>query len=85
MPWHEALFELTAWTAGRWTPEQAEAVMLALAPGPESPRTQAEIAEVLGVTRQAVQSRLSGAGWDAIHRAAVVLAHDWTARGPDHG
>lgn len=33
-----------------------------------------------------VQSRLSGAGWDAIHRAAsVVQAHDWTERSPDHG
>ncbi len=76
LPWHRALFELAAWNAGRWTPEQAEAVALAL--DPRARRTQAEIAGVLGVTRQAVQSRLSGAGWDALSGAVeAVRTHDW--------
>lgn len=81
LPWHVALFELATWTAGRWTPEQAEAVALAL--GPQARRTQAEIAEVLGVTRQAVQSRLSGAGWDALSRSVeAVQSHDWGVTNP---
>ncbi|TVP48682.1 MAG: hypothetical protein EA350_02970 [Gemmatimonadales bacterium] len=74
--WHDALFDLVLWIAGRWTPEQAEAVSLAL--DPRERRTQAEIAGMLGVTRQAVQARLSGAGWDALAGAvAAVAAHDW--------
>jgi hypothetical protein len=75
--WQEALFEMAVWIAGRWTPEQAEAVGLAL--DPREHRTQAEIAEILGVTRQAVQARLSGAGWDALAGAvSAVRAHDWS-------
>jgi hypothetical protein len=76
--WHEALFDMAAWIGGRWTPEQAEAVGLAL--DPRDRRTQAEIAEILGVTRQAVQARLSGAGWDSLTRAiSAVREHDWSA------
>ncbi len=75
--WHQALFEMALWIARRWTPEQAEVVSLAL--DPRARRTQAEIAEVLGVTRQAVQARLSGAGWDAVAGAVtVVREHDWS-------
>jgi hypothetical protein len=74
--WHEALFDLAVWIAGRWTPEQAEAVSLALEP--RERRTQADIAEMLGVTRQAVQARLSGAGWDALAGAvSAVREHGW--------
>jgi hypothetical protein len=75
--WHVALFDLAVWIAGRWTPEQAEAVSLALEP--REHRTQAEIADILGVTRQAVQARLSGAGWDALAGAvSAVREHDWS-------
>jgi hypothetical protein len=77
--WHEALFELAVWVAGRWTPEQAEAVTLAL--DPRERRTQADIAGMLGVTRQAVQARLSGAGWDALAGAvSAVAVHDWSGQ-----
>ncbi len=75
--WQKALFDLALWIAGRWTPEQAEAVTLVL--DPHERRTQAEIAEILGVTRQAVQARLSGAGWDALAGAvSAVREHDWS-------
>jgi len=74
--WHEAIFDMAVWIAGRWTPEQAEAVSLAL--DPRERRTQADIAAILGVTRQAVQARLSGAGWDALAGAvSAVREHDW--------
>lgn len=70
---------MALWIAGRWTPEQAEAVSLAL--DPRERHTQAEIAETLGVTRQAVQARLSGAGWDALAGAVTaVRKHDWSGQ-----
>lgn len=76
--WHEVVFDMAHWIAGRWTPEQAEAVSLAL--DPRERRTQADMAGILGVTRQAVQARLSGAGWDAVVGAVTaVREHDWGA------
>jgi len=73
--WHHAIFDLAFWAASRWTPDQAEAVSLALDP---ERRTQAEIADMLSISRQAVQQRLSGAGWDAVSGAIeAVREHDW--------
>jgi hypothetical protein len=68
----EAIFEMATWIASRWTTAQAEAVMLAL--GPEI-RTQAEIAGLLSITQQAVQKRLSGAGWDVLSVALEAVRH----------
>jgi hypothetical protein len=62
-PWAGAAVELADWIAARWSREQAEAVSLALDPSGPS---QGEIAARLGVTRQAVQARLSGAGFQAL-------------------
>lgn len=58
-PWQPALLTLAEWHASRWSREQAEAVA-ALLP-PDTP-TQATVAADLGITRQALQARLSGAG-----------------------
>jgi hypothetical protein len=77
--WHHAVFDLAAWIAGRWSAEQAEAFALALPPNRQP--TQAEIADRLGITRQAVQLRLKGAGWDAFSSPLdAVLRHDWVVR-----
>lgn len=62
-PWHEAIYDLVDWQSARWTPEQAEAVVLAI--DPAAP-TQAEMAAELHITRQALQARLSGAGLSAM-------------------
>lgn len=80
-PWHWALFDLTLWIASRWSPEQAEAVALALdgLHGPR-PMRQQDIAARLGVTRQAVQARLRSAGWGALQAALEAMhGHDWTS------
>ncbi len=48
-----------------WTPEQAEAVAMAL--NPEAP-TQTEMARDLGISPQALSYRLAGARWPTIRR-----------------
>lgn len=65
-PFHMAIFALLGHQTSRWTAAQAEAVALALEHGDE---TQARLAERLGVTRQAVQSRLAAAGLAALEPA----------------
>jgi hypothetical protein len=73
---HEAVFHLVHFIATRWSAEQAQAIILALAPdhGP----TQEDIAQPLGISRQAVQLRLKGAGWDALAPALdQVRRGDW--------
>lgn len=67
--WQSALVTLADWHISRWSAEQAEACALALAPDAPS---QTALAERLGITRQAVAARLSGAGlaaWDPALRA----------------
>lgn len=60
-----------------WSPEQAQAVRLKLAPG-TSP-TQGEMAAHLGITRQAIGARLQAAGYPLIENACLVFrAHDFT-------
>ncbi len=61
--WQSAIFDLIEHQVSSWTPPQAKAVAMALRDGRT---TQADIAEGLGVTRQAVQIRLAGAGYAAI-------------------
>ncbi|MEZ5779933.1 MAG: winged helix-turn-helix transcriptional regulator [Paracoccaceae bacterium] len=69
-PLHAAILDLLDERTGRWTPEQAEAMAFAL--HPDDP-TQADIAERLGISPQAVNYRLRGAGAAAIKRAL----HAW--------
>lgn len=74
--WHHGIFDLAIWIASRWSAEQAEAVALAIDPIRQP--TQAEIADDLGITRQAVQLRLRSAGWDALQTSLdAILYHDW--------
>ena len=65
-PLHRAIVALLDERSTRWTPEQARAIALALAP---SEPTQAEIAATLGISAQAVNYRLAGAGWNALRQA----------------
>ena len=71
--WKPAVLDLAHWQAGRWTREQAEAVALAL----DHPRpADAALAEKLGITRQALQSRLKGSGIMAMSRALLAFEQD---------
>ena len=54
-----AILDLTEFITAGWTTTQAQAMAHALR---NYPRTQDDIASELGITRQAVQSRLAGAG-----------------------
>lgn len=61
-PWHDALVALAEWHSARWSREQAEAMALTLT---TPDMTQSQAANRLGITRQAWQARLSGAGYPA--------------------
>jgi hypothetical protein len=65
-PWQTAIFDLIEHQVSGWTPPQAKAVAMALRDGQ---MTQADIADDLGITRQAVQIRLAGAGYAALENA----------------
>ena len=60
LPWKLAVFSYLDWQSGRWSPEQAEAVAIAFSFSPPKPRS---VAEILGISRQAAQSLLNGAGF----------------------
>lgn len=65
-----AIIDLAEWIAAGWTATQAEAVAIHL----EGQLTRHEdIAEKLGVTRQAIQSRLSGAGLSYFDNALYAI------------
>ncbi|MCR8723883.1 hypothetical protein [Frigidibacter sp. ROC022] len=76
-PLHEAILALVEQQSQRWTAAQAEAVALSLIhPG----RTHAQLAAQLGVTRQAVQSRLASAGAAALEPALRAFElYPWEA------
>jgi len=69
-PSRHALFSYLAWQSERWTPEQAEALVLACSHHPPRPK---EVYEVLEITRQAAEARLKGAGYHPIHDALVAF------------
>jgi hypothetical protein len=69
-PWAGASEALVDWIAARWSREQAEALALALDPAAPP---QGDIAARLGVTRQAVQARLSAAGLPALLPALAAF------------
>ena len=81
-PAQVAIIDLAEYAATGWTPTQAEAMALHL-----EGRLQRheDIAARLGVTRQAIQSRLSGAGLPYFDNALYAMRnHDFTtpAQGP---
>jgi hypothetical protein len=65
-PWVDGLLHLLEFIAERWSPPQAEAIEMALAPGWD---VQADLAARLGITKQAIGSRLKGAGYPAVASA----------------
>ncbi|PYE85875.1 hypothetical protein [Pseudoroseicyclus aestuarii] len=71
--YQQAIFQLAGYICGGWTERQAEAIALAI----EHPDdTQDSLAQRLGVTRQAVQKRLAGAGWGVLREAAEAFESD---------
>jgi hypothetical protein len=79
-PWHQAIFDLVDWQSSRWSREQAKAVMLALDPRDE---TQKDLAKTLNITRQAVQARLSSAGYPALTGALLAFERSEYREPPD--
>jgi hypothetical protein len=72
---HEAIFALADWHSARWSREQAEAMALALSA--DMP-TRSKIAKHIGISRQAVDARLSGAGYAAWQESLWAFeTHNW--------
>lgn len=75
--WQAALFDLIEHQVSSWTQPQAQAVAMALRNGE---LTQADIAQKLAISRQAVQMRLSGAGYSALENSLAAFEHlNWEA------
>ena len=73
--WLGGLLPLAEFVIDRWSPPQAEAVSMALEPGWT---VQGQLADRLGISRQAMHTRLKGAGYPAIAAAiAAFETHDW--------
>ena len=67
-----AIVDLAEFITDGWTAAQAEAVALSLQ---HPTHTHDDIAKALGITRQAVQSRLAGAGLSFFDNARHALKH----------
>jgi hypothetical protein len=70
--WQTAIFDLVEHQVSSWTAAQAQAVAIALRDGQ---LTQADIAENLQISRQAIQLRLAGAGYFALENALAAFEH----------
>jgi hypothetical protein len=68
-PWQMAIVDLIDWHTAHWTAAQAEAVAMSLRHG----ENHQQLAARLGITRQAMQSRLAAAGINALDRAIAVF------------
>jgi hypothetical protein len=75
-PLHGAVVDLLDERSGRWTASQAEATALYIAP--DDP-TLADLAARLGITAQAVNYRLAGAGAPALRRTLETWEAGWPA------
>ena len=79
-PWQNAAVTLIEELVSGWTAAQAEAAAISLL----GDMTQEDIAKQLGVTRQAVQMRLAGAGYAALGDALHAFRnHDFAMRPQD--
>lgn len=79
--WIDAIIALTQFQTDRWSQEQAQAVALAL---DQDNKTVEELARPLGITRQAMQARLKGAGFHALTNAIYAFqSYDYLSE-PDH-
>ena len=73
-----AIVDLAEHIMAGWTPAQAEAVALSLQMRSSHHET---IAAAVGITRQAAQSRLAGAGWSYFDNAlAAMRIHDYSTQ-----
>jgi choline dehydrogenase-like flavoprotein len=78
--WQNAVMLLTENLVSGWTAAQAHAVAASILEG----ATQEEIAAKLGVTRQAIQLRLAGAGYSALSDALYSFRnHEFEVRPED--
>lgn len=68
--WQAAIFDLAEWVSARWSQPQAEAMSMALQ---FDWRTQDDLAQRLGITRQAMHARLTGAGYQALVNALAAF------------
>ncbi len=68
--WQTAIFDLVEWQSRSWTQAQAQAVAMALK---SDWQTHQDLADRLKITRQAMQSRLAGAGFQALHNALAAF------------
>jgi hypothetical protein len=73
-PLHRVIVDLVDERSGRWTANQAEATALHL--GPDQP-TLADLATRLGISAQAVNYRLAGAGAPTLRRVLAVWEREW--------
>ncbi len=67
-PWKSALFSYLEWQSARWSPEQAEAVAIAFRHTPSRPK---DVADALGISRQAAAARLQGAGFGPLSETEI--------------
>jgi hypothetical protein len=73
--WQKAMLDLVDWHTAQWTAAQAEAVAMFL----RHAENHQQLAARLGITRQAMQSRLAAAGINALDRAiAAFQAVRWS-------
>ena len=73
-----AILDLAEWIAAGWTTTQAEVVAMQLI---EHTARHEDIAAKLGITRQAVQSRLAGAGLSYFDNALYAMRnHDYASQ-----
>jgi hypothetical protein len=77
----KALFAFAAERANRWSREQAEAMALALTADAPS---RAAMAQTLGITRQAVDARLSAAGLRLLEEAHLAFVEAYSGYGARH-
>jgi hypothetical protein len=69
-PWHRAILDLVEWQTGRWSPQQAEAVALSLE---HDGKPQEILGSLIGISRQAMQARLSSAGRSSLDEALATF------------
>lgn len=81
-PLHRALMAYLDAQVQRWSPQQAEAVALALSP--DGPIPQQALAARLGISRQAFAARLAAAGFGLIEQAIHAFTHQF-GQEPENG
>jgi hypothetical protein len=76
--WQAAIFDLVDWISNNWTRPQANAAALALRP---DWRTHQDLAKRIGISRQAMQSRLASGGFAALD-LPILAFENWNGGVP---